>query len=92
VVKKYPLTHGEFCVQYGGMDGVCIMPDRLMPPGTPEEFTIWIDARLRGLKRLDTLIHETVHAERPDLSEDEVLTLASNIAKVLWGEGYRGEK
>lgn len=39
--------------------------------------------------RLDTLIHETLHASKPSLSEAEVVRLAGDIAKVLWRAGYR---
>jgi hypothetical protein len=30
-----------------------------------------------------------MHLEHPDMSEDEVSRTATNIARVLWGEGYR---
>ncbi|MEM6260210.1 MAG: hypothetical protein AAGI37_18190 [Planctomycetota bacterium] len=86
--RKYLLAHGEFEVHYGGMDGICIMPDRLAPEW-PEEFIIWIDERIRGQRKLEALVHETVHAARPDLSEEEVTALGASIRMVLWGEGYR---
>lgn len=91
VPKSYKLTHGRFRVEYGGMDGMCIMPDRLAPHWQ-EDFCIWLDDRLRGKRKLDALIHETLHAERPDLSEEEVTRIATNIMGVLWGEGYREQR
>ena len=32
-MKKYKMHHGDFTVEYGGMVGLCIMPDRFFPPG-----------------------------------------------------------
>ena len=38
---------------------------------------------------MDTVIHESCHASRADLSEKEVEALAGDIAEVLWKRGYR---
>jgi len=38
---------------------------------------------------LDTCVHESSHASRPDLSEKEVAKLAADITEVLWKRGYR---
>lgn len=38
---------------------------------------------------MDTVIHETIHASRGDLSEKEVSTLAGDIIEVLWAMGCR---
>ena len=87
-MKKYKMHHGDFTVEYGGMVGLCIMPDRFFPPGD-ESFTVWIHEKLKGKEKLDTLIHELLHAEHPDMSEEDVLRTATNLANVLHGEGYR---
>lgn len=42
-----------------------------------------------GLFELDTVIHESLHMSRPDLSEHEVCRVAGDLAKVCWALGYR---
>lgn len=69
------------------IDGLCVMPDRFDPAG--EEFSVTVDERLKGRAKLDTLIHELLHAEHPTMSEQDVSRTATNIARVLWGEGWR---
>lgn len=39
--------------------------------------------------RLDTIIHETLHASCPTLSEREVERISGDIAKVVWRCQYR---
>jgi len=85
--KTYPLHHGTFELHYLKLHGLCVMPDRFDPDG--EEFSITVDTRLKGRDKLDTLIHELLHAEHPDMSEEDVERTATNIASVLWGEGWR---
>ena len=41
------------------------------------------------LDKLDTVIHECLHACVPDLSEEAVTESATGIAKVLFRMGYR---
>lgn len=38
---------------------------------------------------MDTVVHETIHASRKDLTEKEVTTLAEDITEVLWAMGCR---
>ncbi len=38
---------------------------------------------------LDTVIHEAMHAARPELDEDAVATASRDIARLLWNLGYR---
>ena len=45
-MKKYKMRHGDFTVEYGGMVGLCIMPDRFFPPGD-ESFSVWIHEKLK---------------------------------------------
>jgi len=59
------------------------------PPGV-EPRTIKIRKSLKGEERLDTIIHELLHAAQWDLSEDAVEETASDIACALWQLGYRG--
>jgi len=57
------------------------------------EKTMAIISRLGHTPRckdyLDTCIHESIHASRPDLSESEVYKLANDITAVLWKLNYR---
>lgn len=47
---------------------------------------------LRGLERLDTIIHEMLHAVLPEKDELWVESVASDMANVLWETGYRNVK
>jgi hypothetical protein len=38
---------------------------------------------------LNVLIHEVLHASRPELAEEAVTETANDIEKVLWRRGYR---
>lgn len=42
--------------------------------------------------RLDTFVHEVLHASLPEMSEAEVVRVAKDIAGVLWKAGYRRPK
>lgn len=55
----------------------------------PASREIIIRSNLRGERELDVLIHELLHASYGDLDEGAVEEAASDIARVLWREGYR---
>ena len=48
-----------------------------------------IDPRLESKEYLDTLIHEMLHHHFPELSESEVLTIATCMANQIWAKNYR---
>lgn len=50
---------------------------------------VLIDERLRGRARLETIIHESLHALNPTHSEEHVTQQAADIARILWFLGYR---
>jgi len=50
---------------------------------------IWIKRSLKPIDLMDTIIHEVIHAIRPELSEESVLETGTTIAKVLWKLNYR---
>jgi predicted metallopeptidase len=50
---------------------------------------IHIDSRLNGIDHLDTLIHEILHIIQPKWGELRVEGNATEIARVLWEQGYR---
>jgi hypothetical protein len=50
---------------------------------------IWVKRNQKPIDLMDTIIHEVLHAVRPELSEEAVLDTATTIAKVLWKFNYR---
>ena len=59
-------------------------------PGA-DELCIWINPRLRGKQRLETIIHEAIHAEWPDMPEQKVEAAGTNIGRLVWRLGYRAQ-
>jgi hypothetical protein len=57
------------------------------PPG--KRPTICIRASMTPAQRLDTIIHETLHASLPLLDEEAVRSSATDIARVLTKSGYK---
>lgn len=55
----------------------------------PEDRTIAIDKRLKGLRKLDVLIHEITHVQNPKWPEIMVQGKATEMAKILWECGLR---
>jgi hypothetical protein len=54
-----------------------------------ENREIRILERLKGIKRLEILLHECLHAAFWDLDEEVVETVAKDIAVALWLLDYR---
>ena len=54
-----------------------------------EKGEVHIDERLKGKDLLDTLIHELIHILQPDLIEEKVEFLGTQLAEHLWDQGYR---
>lgn len=50
---------------------------------------IYLDSRLTGFELFDTAIHEIIHCQQPDLSEESVTAFATEMADLLWKIGYR---
>lgn len=60
-------------------------------PATPsKEIRIW--QGLRGQDRLDTIIHECLHAAHWSIDEAFVAQFATDLARILWQLGYREEE
>ena len=51
--------------------------------------TVEISTRLKGRMRLDTEIHEALHACLPMLDETIIEPVATDITAFLWRIGYR---
>jgi hypothetical protein len=50
---------------------------------------IWVKRSQKPIDLMDTIIHEVLHAIRPELSEEAVLETATTVAKALWKLNYR---
>ena len=51
--------------------------------------TVSITPYQRKRERLDTLIHEMLHATRPEMGEENVVAVAKALTTVLWRDGWR---
>lgn len=54
-----------------------------------DEFSIEIEERARGKKKMEILIHEAAHLLLPEKGEEEIIKLGVAFTKLLWGEGAR---
>lgn len=70
----------------GNADGWAYLPDP-RNPRLPRK--ILIDEKLTGRPRLETIIHECLHALYPTVSEDHITESARDLTRVLWTLNYR---
>jgi hypothetical protein len=90
--RTYPLHHGKYRVEYATIDGLCELPLHLFRKDPPPKYlTITIDPRLRGRAKLEAILHESLHAANPTMSEADVSRIAKEQADIAWGEGYRNK-
>jgi hypothetical protein len=61
------------------------------PPDVPHK-SIRINRSLEGEEKLETIIHECLHAANWHYAEESLAQAAEDIARVLWRLGYRDEK
>ena len=54
-----------------------------------DDNVIEIDARLKGRKKLEIVIHEALHLLNGDMEEDEVIRQSKKICLTLWQLHYR---
>jgi hypothetical protein len=83
-VKRYPINGIAYTVERKDLDGYCDIPDA----GTGD-YRIGISPRLRGRALLETSIHETLHAIRPDMTEESIDEAAKFQTAILWDMGFR---
>lgn len=76
---RVKIGKNTWTVQEANIYGLCEHSDRL----------ISLQAGQRGKLRLDTLIHEVLHASRPDVSEADVAEIARDLTAALWQDGWR---
>jgi len=65
--------------------GECDAPDQDKPE-------IRIVMGIGGKKRLEIMIHESIHSCLWDLAESTVEEVAGDIARLLWKDGWRRKK
>lgn len=70
----------------GNAAGWAYLPDAKNPAMKRK---ILIDSSLKGRPRMETIIHECLHACYPTVSEEHITDSARDIARVLWTLGYR---
>jgi hypothetical protein len=61
----------------------------MVDPGKASGRLIRIGTWQAESDRLDTVIHEAIHAIRPELDESAVDSTARDISRLLWRLGYR---
>ena len=54
-----------------------------------DDRTIAIDKRLKGIERLETVVHEIMHVQNPKWAEIMVDGKAKEMSLILWQMGYR---
>ena len=57
--------------------------------GHADSYPLEVDSRLKGKKKLEIIIHESLHYLFPDLNEKQITDKAVRLTKTLWHEGYR---
>ncbi len=50
---------------------------------------IELDPNQRGFDLLDSAIHEIIHIQQPDLSEEAVIEFSNEMADLLWKMNFR---
>ena len=70
----------------GSAIGWTFMPD---PKNQFVTKKVLIDERLKGRARLNTEIHEFLHASNPTHSEEPVTQQGDDLTRILWALGYR---
>ncbi len=70
----------------GSAIGWTYMPD---PKNLNVIKKVLIDERLTGRARMNTEIHEFLHAANPTQSEEHVTQQGDDLTRILWALGYR---
>ena len=83
----HEFSSGTYKIYREDIDGLCCMLDS--DCSEPPERAISISTKLRGKRLMDVIIHEALHAEDPDASEEWVEAAGTNISAFLWKMGYR---
>lgn len=57
--------------------------------GLADDYPILIDERLKGKKKMEIMLHESLHYLFPNMEEFEVITKSIILTNTLWYEGFR---
>lgn len=76
----------RYTVLRGKAQGWTYMPD---PKNLNVKKKVLVDTRLAGRARLNTEIHEFLHAANPTQSEEHVTQQGDDLTRILWSLGYR---
>lgn len=88
--RRFKINGRPFLWRYtrlrGDAVGWAYVSDHLSPHGVEK---ILVDDRLKGRSRMDTEIHEFLHAANPSMCEEYVKSQANDLSRILWALGYR---
>jgi hypothetical protein len=54
-----------------------------------DDNVIEIDARLKGRKKMEIILHEAMHLLNPQFTEEEVIRQSKKLCLTLWNLHYR---
>ena len=77
----YPINGNRFVVWSDPIDGMCVQPSK--------HGLIYVCSTTRGRNRLETFIHEFMHADQPDREHKDLAVTAGVLAEILWNNGVR---
>jgi len=97
---RHEFSTGKYTVRIEDIDGLCSYPEdsdpkvkEFLDSHSEDGRAISISPRLKGKRKLEILIHESLHAEYPSIAkgteEEWVEEAAESISKLLWKLGYR---
>jgi hypothetical protein len=81
-LRSFTFRSGRHLVSTEPLDGFCSPPGR-----RAGEIFVFADRPPRT--RLETALHEALHAEEPEMSERRVTRIAARLASFLWRLGWR---
>lgn len=86
-IKTATLGGRRTQVQECQVQGSAWHPDMTTSGG--QNPSLWVDFRLKGLNKLEVLIHEALHIQHPKHAERTVARDARELARLLWRAQYR---
>lgn len=92
-IKTAKFRSGVYRFWWEDIDGLCLShdADKSTPPRNSDR-AIWISPRMQkkgGKALMETIVHESVHADDPDLPESTVTAMAKHLTNARWRIGYR---
>lgn len=57
--------------------------------GHADSYPLEIDSRVIGKKKMEIIIHESLHYLLPDKTEEQIEGMAVRLTKTLWHEKFR---